>query len=83
MPDRRKIRRDATSKTGSVSFGVAGIVDCTIVDMSSEGACLEFEFQPVLPKGFSVIIKPEYSRRNCRVVWQSRSRVGVWFDHGH
>jgi len=47
--------------------------------MSHAGACLEFEFRPVLPKGFSVIIKPDYIRRSCRLVWQSQSRVGVEF----
>ncbi|HWV40699.1 PilZ domain-containing protein [Pseudorhodoplanes sp.] len=79
MLERRKSQRQRTSHSGSISFGVAGIVDCAILDMSHAGACLEFEFRPVLPKGFSVIIKPDYIRRSCRLVWQSQSRVGVEF----
>jgi hypothetical protein len=77
--ERRRIPREATPKPVSVSFGVAGIVDCMIVNMSPAGACLEFDCRPVLPKGFSVIIRPDYIRRNCRVVWQSQWRVGVTF----
>jgi hypothetical protein len=79
MIERRKTERETTVKPGSVSFGVAAIVDCTVLNISTAGACLEFAFRPVLPKGFSVIIKPEYMRRSCRVAWQKGSRVGVSF----
>lgn len=79
MVERRKAQRENTIKPGSVSFGVAAIVDCTVLNMSAAGACLEFAFRPVLPKGFSVVIKPEYMRRSCRVAWQTGSRVGVEF----
>lgn len=83
MIERRKIQRETILKPGSVSFGVAAIVDCSILNMSAAGACLEFAFRPVLPKGFSVIIKPEYIRRSCRVAWQTGSRVGVRFVGQH
>jgi hypothetical protein len=79
MIERRKTQRERILKPGSVSFGVAAIVDCTILNMSAVGACLEFPFRPVLPKGFSVVMKPEYIRRSCRVAWQTGSRVGVEF----
>lgn len=79
MLERRKMRRELTLKPGSVSFGVVAVIDCTIRNMSMAGACLEFACRPVLPKEFSVIIKPEYTRRSCRIVWQSGSRVGVAF----
>ncbi len=81
MVERRKAQRMKTLKTGAVSFGVVAIVDCTIRNMSSAGACLEFPCRPILPKDFSMVIKPEYIRRSCRVAWQSESRVGVAFTH--
>ncbi|HWV54543.1 PilZ domain-containing protein [Pseudorhodoplanes sp.] len=80
--ERRKTVREDAGKPGSVSFGVAAIVDCTVLNMSQAGACLEFDFRPVLPKGFSVVIKPQYIRRSCRVAWQSGPRVGVEFTGG-
>lgn len=83
MVERRKTQRANTVKPGSVSFGVAAIVDCTVLNMSPAGACLEFAFRPVLPKGFSVVIKPEYIRRSCRIAWQTGSRVGVEFVGRH
>jgi hypothetical protein len=82
MVERRKTQREIALKPGSVSFGVAAIVDCTVLNMSAAGACLEFAFRPVLPKGFSVVIKPEYIRRSCRIAWQTGSRVGVEFTGG-
>jgi hypothetical protein len=79
MIERRKTPRENLMKQGSVSFGVAAIVDCSILNMSMAGACLEFPFRPVLPKSFSVVIKPEYIRRSCHIAWQSGSKVGVYF----
>ena len=79
MVERRKAQRMKTLKTGAVSFGVVAIVDCTIRNMSNAGACLEFPCRPILPRDFSMVIKPEYIRRSCRVAWQSGSRVGVEF----
>jgi hypothetical protein len=80
MVERRKTQRTETQKNASVSFGVVAFVDCAISNISSAGACLEFPFRPVLPRDFSMIIKPEYTRRACRVAWQSGSRVGVVFN---
>ena len=82
MHERRKAMRAAASKTGAVSFGVAAIAGCTIVNLSKAGACLDFAFRPVLPKRFSVLILPDYTRRICRLVWQSQSRVGLEFVDG-
>jgi hypothetical protein len=80
MIERRKSPREPLIKQASVSFGVATIVDCSILNVSIAGACLEFPFRPVLPKSFSVVIKPEYVRRVCRVVCGSQLRkVGVHF----
>jgi hypothetical protein len=75
MLERRKTPRETTLKPGSVSFGVAAIVDCTVLNISTAGACLEFGFRPVLPKTFSVVIKPEYMRR----AWcGSRNPASAW-----
>lgn len=82
MVERRRTQRETTAKPGSVSFGVAAIVECSVLNLSAAGACLEFAFRPVLPKGFSVVMKPEYIRRSCRVAWQTGSRVGVEFVAG-
>ena len=79
MIERRETPRVNVVKKRSVSFGVAAIVECSVVNTSMAGACLEFPFRPVLPKTFSVVLKPEYIRRFCRVVWQSGSQVGVRF----
>jgi hypothetical protein len=77
--ERRKTPRVNLVRQASVSFGVATIAECSVLNTSMAGACLEFRFRPVLPKNFSVVIKPEYVRHFCRVVWQSGTKVGVRF----
>jgi hypothetical protein len=81
MVERRKAQRTQTLKTGAVSFGVVAIVDCTIRNMSNAGACLEFPCRPILPRDFSMVIKPEYIRPpaglpgNLGAALASRSRT--------
>lgn len=82
MMERRKSQRLRTLKSGSVTFGFIPSIECTIRNMSSGGACLEFERRLKLPTDFSIIIRPELIRRSCHVAWQSSNRVGVQFVSG-
>ncbi|MGD9924820.1 MAG: PilZ domain-containing protein [Pseudorhodoplanes sp.] len=82
MLERRKSQRLRTLKSGSVMFGFVPDIACRVRNMSSGGACLELERRTKLPGDFSLLIKPEYIRRSCRLVWQSDLRVGVQFVSG-
>ena len=61
-------------------FGVAAAVDCVIRNMSETGAGLEVESPVGIPDEFRLLIKPEFLKRNCRVVWRSAKRIGVEFS---
>ena len=68
-----------TFKGGSIIFGVAPAIDCTIRNISETGAALEVKSPVGIPDEFTLLIKPELLKRNCRVVWRLANRIGVHF----
>lgn len=79
MSEQRNSTRLRTFKGGSILFGVAAAIDCTIRNMSDEGAALDVDSPVGIPDEFSLLIKPEFLKRNCRVAWRSARRIGVKF----
>ena len=79
MQDHRGSKRLRTYKGGSIMFGVAAAIDCIIRNMSETGAALEVESPVGIPDDFSLLIKPEYIKRNCHIVWRAGTRIGVQF----
>jgi hypothetical protein len=43
------------------------------------GAALEVGSPVGIPDEFTLLIKPEFVKRNCRVAWRSAKRIGVRF----
>jgi hypothetical protein len=52
-------------------------IDCSIVDYSAGGACIEVCGQGTLPARFELLYGS--SRKKCRVVWTRGIRLGVTF----
>ena len=77
--DNRRAPRLRTLKGGSIQFGLAAAIDCVIKNMSETGAALEVESPVGIPNEFTLFIKPESTKRNCRVAWRSAKRIGVQF----
>lgn len=77
--ERRKAPRQRTFKGGSISFDRAFGIDCIIRNISKNGACLEVESPIGIPDDFTLIIKPEFLKRSCRVAWREPKRIGVRF----
>ncbi|HXD44330.1 MAG TPA: PilZ domain-containing protein [Pseudolabrys sp.] len=77
--EKRSNHRLRTFKGGSIIFGVAAAIDCTIRNMSETGAALEVESPVGIPDRFTLLIKPEFLKRDCRVAWRSAKRIGVRF----
>ena len=78
MDEHRKSQRHRTFKGGSISFDL-GIVDCVVRNISDTGALLELKSHAGIPDKFTLIIKPEYLKRSCEVVWRSARNIGVKF----
>ena len=79
MAERRQYQRLRTFKGGSIIFGVAAAIDCTVRNMSMHGAAIEVASPVGIPDTFTLLIKPEFIKRNCRVAWREATRIGVEF----
>jgi hypothetical protein len=55
------------------------VLDCTIRNLSADGACLQVESLVGVPTTFDLLIDGEEAPRPCRLVWQSQQRAGVEF----
>jgi hypothetical protein len=81
MEERRESHRSRTYRGGKILFNNRrSVIDCTIRNLSPEGACLQVE-SVVVPAEFDLLIDGEEAPRPCRLVWQSDHRVGVEFEH--
>jgi hypothetical protein len=79
MTDNRGSPRRRTLKGGSIIFGVAAGIDCIVRNMSETGAALEVGNPIGIPDKFTLLIKPEITKRKCQVVWRSATKIGVQF----
>jgi len=79
MVERRTAPRHRTFKGGSISFAGAGGIECVVRNLSAAGACLEVASPIGIPDEFDLIIRPEYQRRRCHLVWRKAQRIGVRF----
>jgi len=68
-----------TFKGGAIIFGLARAIDCIVRNISETGAALEVKSPISIPDEFTLLIKPESVKRNCRVAWRSAERIGVQF----
>src|SRR6202040_2771983 len=55
------------------------VLDCTIRNLSPEGACLQVESLVGVPPAFDLRIDGEQAPRPCRLRWESGPRAGVEF----
>jgi len=52
-------------------------INCSIIDYSAGGACIEVCGQPALPGRFELVYGS--IRKKCRIVWNKGIRFGVTF----
>lgn len=79
MNERRSEPRRRVFKGGLISFGGAGI-DCTIRNISSNGAALDVASVVGIPRSFQLAIEADHFLRPCRLVWNNDRRLGVMFE---
>jgi hypothetical protein len=80
MDENRQNQRQRTFKGGTISFGLAAAsIDCVIKNISATGGCLEVESPVGIPDDFTLVIKPDYFKRACKVVWCKARKIGVRF----
>jgi hypothetical protein len=81
MHPRRFARVRPTGKISRVAKLIVGprapTIDCSVVDYSAGGACLEICGQTKLPNRFELLFGG--TKKRCRVVWSAGRRLGVAF----
>jgi PilZ domain len=81
----RKFRRTHAAVSARWCVVVAGSVgqqlrECTVWDESENGARLVVEAPEKIPDLFHIYMTLDFSsRRRCRVIWRSKTQVGVEF----
>jgi len=79
MTAKPRAERRRVLKTGSITYDLGAGIECAIRNMSDTGALLESQADSAIPNEFSLVIRPEGIRRNCRIVWRNGRRFGVEF----
>jgi len=79
LTEKRATPRYKVLKAGTIAFGGNGIA-CTVRNLSSNGAALEFASDITLPASFMLLIEADQFIRRCHSVWRSEKRIGIAFD---
>jgi hypothetical protein len=77
--EKRSARRHKVLKGATIAFGGNGL-ECTVRNLSSNGAALDVASPGRLPPSFMLVIEADQFIRRCRRVWRSDKRIGVAFD---
>jgi len=78
MIEKRAAPRFKVLKGGTVDHS-GGSIPCTVRNMSSSGAAVEFTGRVDLPATFMLLIERDHFARRCRPVWSNERRVGMAF----
>ncbi len=79
MDEHRNIPRRRVLKRGTILLNGGGVIDCTVRNSSTTGACLEVASQLGIPDDFILMNKDDHDRHPCRVAWRSKKRFGIAF----
>jgi PilZ domain len=55
------------------------VIDCTVRNLSSGGACLSVPGVLGIPENFELMFEWDKSVRQCRMVWHKERQIGVAF----
>ncbi len=80
MIEKRAIPRHRVLKRGTLAFNGGGGLDCTVRNISSNGARLDLASPVGVPESFTLVIEADQFMRRCHAVWSSEQRMGVAFD---
>ena len=77
--DQRRHPRSRTLKAAKILFNNHySVIDCTVRNLSSSGACLHVASSLGIPDTFDVVL--DGVTRPCRAVWRRERQLGVEFQ---
>jgi len=78
--ERRRHPRARTLKSARILLNHHhSVIDCTVRNLSSTGACLNVASTLGIPDRFDVIFDCDKSVRPCRLIWHKEKEIGVEF----
>ncbi|HXN69769.1 MAG TPA: PilZ domain-containing protein [Bradyrhizobium sp.] len=80
MIEKRTVPRHKVLKGGTLAFSGGGGVDCTVRNISSNGARVDISSPVGLPEAFTLVIETDHFIRRCHAVWSSEKHIGIAFD---
>ena len=73
MSERRSLQRGRTLLGGKIVFNTGrSVIDCTVRNLSEEGACVDVASPIGLPDHVHLLIAGDAEPRPCNPIWQSR-----------
>lgn len=80
MMELRRHPRMLTLRTAKiVGHGAKDGIDCAILNLAQDGACVLVADADALPDAFHLQVDFDDWARHCRVVWRERHRAGLRF----
>jgi hypothetical protein len=78
MVEKRATPRQRVLKSGTIRFG-GGAIDCTVRNLSTNGAALDVATPVGIPATFTLAIPSDGFHFACQVLWRKERRIGVKF----
>lgn len=78
--EKRAVPRHRVFKSGRIVFNAGrSTIDCSVRDLSTNGARLEVPTVVGIPNTFDLML-PGVARQPCRVAWRRLKELGVAFE---
>jgi hypothetical protein len=75
---RRSLREDVRFPAW-VDIGSGELRECTVLDVSDEGARIAIQAPHELPEVFYLVLSRNGTRRPCRLIWRSKDEAGLFY----
>jgi hypothetical protein len=80
MEERRRHSRARTLKAARILLnGHHSVIDCTVRNLSPEGARLDVASTLGIPERFDLMFDADHTVRPCRMIWHREKQIGVEF----
>jgi hypothetical protein len=84
MEERRRVPRHRTLKSGKIVVRSGrSVVDCTVRNLSTQGALLLVRSLAGIPEKFDLVLETTGEHHPCRIAWRGEDRIGVEFGRAN
>ena len=77
--DQRRSQREDVRFPAWIDVGSGELRECTVLDVSDEGARLAIKSPRTLPEVFYLVLSRNGTRRPCRLIWRSDDEIGLFY----